>query len=397
MNAQFSDYLTSFDWSNLTSRILATSSQEIEIALAREGKGGIDDLIALLSPLASQHYLEDMAALSNRLTQQRFGKAIRLFAPMYLSNECNNVCDYCGFSMHNKIARKTLTDIEILKEAGILKQRGFEHVLLVTGESSRKVGIDYLCHALDLLRPHFANLSIEVQPLDQNDYGKLIDHGLHAVMVYQETYNHQSYQKHHIKGKKTLFDWRLNTPDRLGKAGVNKIGLGCLFGLTADWRTDALFAGMHLGYLEKRYWKTSYSMAFPRIRPYEGENIVAANLSDKDLVQLYCAFRIFNHELELTLSTRESPNLRENLLPLGVTTMSAGSKTNPGGYASQDESLEQFEISDERTPEQIASMLKSKGYDPVWKDWDLSYDSSVISQPADTWTDQSLHTETILN
>ena len=136
------------------------------------------------------------------------------------------------------------------------------------------------------------------------------------------------------QGKKTLFDWRLNTPDRLGKAGVNKIGLGCLFGLTADYAIDALFAGMHLDYLEKSYWKTSYSMAFPRIRPYEGENIVAANLSDKDLVQLYCAFRIFNHELELTLSTRESPNLRENLLPLGVTTMSAGSKTNPGGYAS---------------------------------------------------------------
>ena len=380
MKAQFSDHLATFNWRDLSKKISAIRGNDVETALAREGKGGVRDLIALLSPVASESYLEEMATLSNRLTQQRFGKTIRLFAPMYLSNECNNVCDYCGFSMYNKITRKTLSDIEILKEAGILKKRGFEHVLLVTGESNRLVGIKYLCHALDLLRPHFANLSMEVQPLEEKDYAKLIEHGLHAVMVYQETYEQQSYRSHHIKGKKTLFEWRLNTPDRLGKAEVNKIGLGCLFGLTADWRTDALCAGLHLNYLEKRYWKTSYSMAFPRIRPYEGGNIVAANLSDRDLVQLYCAFRIFNHELELTLSTRESPLLRENLLPLGVTTMSAGSKTNPGGYASNDDSLEQFEVSDGRSPQHISSMLKSRGYDPVWKDWDPSYDSALFAQ-----------------
>ena len=372
--SSFSHFLKGQDWSAHSSSLQQIGPQQIEFALKRQGQGGIDDLRALLSPLAGEKYLEDMAKLSHTLTRKRFGQAIRLFAPMYLSNECNNVCDYCGFSMHNKIARKTLTDLEILREAGILKKRGFDHVLLVTGESNQQVGMNYLSHAIDLLRPHFANLSIEVQPLSLDNYSSLIEHGIHAVMVYQETYDQESYSRHHLKGKKTNFEWRLDTADRLGQAVVNKIGLGCLFGLTEDWRVDAFYAGMHLDYLERRYWQTSYSMSFPRIRPYEGDNIVAVDLKDRDLVQLLCAFRIFNHELEITLSTRESQQLRENLLPLGVTTMSAGSKTNPGGYAEESQSLEQFSISDERSPREVSAMLKSKGYDPVWKDWDFSYD-----------------------
>ena len=370
----FSDFLIDQSWDHHTYALENVRSCHIETALGREGKGGFKDLLALLSPLTGEKYLEELAQLSHSITRRRFGKAIRLFAPLYLSNECNNVCDYCGFSMNNKIARKTLSDAEILREAGILKRLGFDHVLLVTGESSTKVGVDYLAHALNLLRPYFANLSIEVQPLDTDSYQSLVKHGMHAVMVYQETYNPKSFAKHHLKGKKTNFEWRLDTADRLGKACVNKIGLGCLFGLTEEWRTDALYAGMHLDYLEKKYWKTSYSMSFPRIRPYEGENIVAVDIKDRDLVQLICAFRIFNHELEITLSTRESQRLRENLLPLGVTTMSAGSKTNPGGYGEEDQSLEQFSVSDDRSPHEISTLLKTKGYDPVWKDWDLSYD-----------------------
>jgi len=370
----FSEILKSQNWTTHSQDLHQSTTFEVERAISREGRGGIEDLKALLSPVAGEKYLEHMARLSHDLTRKRFGRAIRLFAPMYLSNECNNICDYCGFSMHNNIARKTLTDAEILREAGILKKKGFDHILLVTGESSKQVGIDYLSHALELLRPYFANLSIEVQPLKEQEYATLIKHGMHAVMVYQETYDQKSYSRHHLKGKKSNFDWRLDTADRLGKAEVNKIGLGCLFGLTQDWRTDAFYAGIHLDYLEKKYWKTSYSMSFPRIRPYEGENIVAVDLQDRDLVQLICAFRIFNQELELTLSTRESGKFRENLLPLGITTMSAGSKTNPGGYSDDAKSLEQFSISDERSPLEISSKLKMMGYDPVWKDWDSSYD-----------------------
>lgn len=378
----FSDKRMDLSWYEMSARFDQIDRNKVEIAINREGRGGIENLIALLSPIAAEHYLEEMAQLSYRITRKRFGQTLRLFAPMYLSNECNNICDYCGFSMNNQIPRKTLNDAEILREAGILKKNGFDHILLVTGESTRKVGLDYLTHALDLLRPHFSNLSIEVQPLEESAYARLIEHGMHAVMVYQETYCSKSYARHHLKGKKTNFDWRLNTADRLGRAGVNKIGLGCLFGLTEDWRTDALFAGIHLDYLEKKYWRTSYSMSFPRMRPYEGENIVSVDLKDRDLVQLICAFRIFNHELEITLSTRESQQFRENILPLGITHMSAGSKTNPGGYAEPEESLEQFSVSDERSATEICSMLKDKGFDPVWKDWDKSYDHPKANSTA---------------
>jgi len=370
----FTELFREQDWGRTTRLIKNAGPVEVERALGRAGRGGLADFAALLSPCAAERYLEPMAQLSHRVTRRRFGNAIRLFAPLYLSNECNNVCDYCGFSLGNDIARKTLSTPEILREAGILKKQGFEHVLLVTGESSVRVGVGYLAESLRTLRPHFSNLSIEVQPLETSEYGRLIEEGLHAVMVYQETYDRESYAIHHLKGKKRNFEWRLETPDRLGQAGVNKIGLGCLFGLTEDWRSDAYFAGLHLDYLEKKYWKTTYSMSFPRIRPYEGEITPMADLADRDLVQLLCAFRIFKEELELSLSTRESPTLRENLLPLGVTTMSAGSKTNPGGYGGEEDSLEQFSTSDGRSASDVRRMLREKGYDPVWKDWDSSYD-----------------------
>ena len=369
----FLDKYENTSWADISSRIELSTREDVESALNSEGRCGLQGFAALLSPIAGIEYLEEMAQLAHKLTMQRFGKVIRLFAPMYLSNECTNVCDYCGFSLGNKIPRKTLSIAEILKETAALRSQGFEHVLLVTGESANKVSTDYLFKAITVLNEYFSNVSMEVQPLDQSDYQHLIKAGLHAVLVYQETYDRKSYAKHHIKGKKTNFNWRLETADRLGRAGINKIGLGCLYGLTEDWRTDSFFAALHLDYLEKKYWQTSFSMSFPRIRPYEGEMSPLVDLQNRDLVQLLCAFRIFNHELELSLSTRESPALREQLLPIGITTMSAGSKTNPGGYSVSDDSLEQFSISDERSPVEVAQMLRLKGYEPVWKDWDSSY------------------------
>ena len=371
----YNEYFSSVKWDVISEKISSITRNQVAQAINREGRGGIDDFTALLSPIAASEFLEPMARLSHSLTQKRFGKAIRLFAPLYLSNECNNVCDYCGFSLGNKIVRKTLNQAELLREAGILKKMGFDHVLLVTGESTRKVGLDYINQSLSTLRPYFSNLSIEVQPLQQEEYAVLKSSGLHAVLVYQETYNQESYAQHHLKGKKSNFEWRLATPDRLGKAGVHKIGLGCLFGLTKDWRADAFFAGHHMDYLQRKYWRTQYSMSFPRLRPCAGEIPPEVSLADRDLVQLICAFRIFNHELEISISTRESSKLRDHLLPLGVTTMSAGSKTNPGGYG-EDESLEQFEISDSRSVSEVSLQLQQSGYDVVWKDWDLSYDQS---------------------
>ena len=348
------------------------STVDVRRALSR-GRGGLDldDLAALLSPAAAP-FLEEMAQASHRLTVERFGQTMQLYAPLYLSNACANVCTYCGFSAHNRIPRKILTDAEILAEAAALRQLGFEHVLLVTGETGR-VGRDYFANALRLLRPHFSSLSIEVQPLDEEEYAALAGEGLSSVLVYQETYDPAAYPKHHLKGPKADIAYRLETPDRLGRAGLKKIGLGALYGLS-DWRADAWFVGLHLRYLERRYWRTRYSISFPRLRPHAGAEIPVTPFDERDLVQAACAFRLFSPEVELSLSTRESAAFRDRAFPLGFTSMSAGSRTNPGGYASAPDSLEQFAIDDERSPAEVAAFLRGRGYEPVWKDWDSTYD-----------------------
>jgi 2-iminoacetate synthase len=366
--------------------IRAKTAADVRRALGRVRAGlTLDDLQALLSP-AARPFLEEMAQLSHRLTVERFGRTMQLYAPMYLSNVCANVCTYCGFSAQNRIPRKVLSDAEIIADAEVLKAHGFDHILLVTGESGR-VGRAYLANALRILRERFSSLSLEVQPLDQDDYRALVEEGLSAVLVYQETYDPAVYPKHHLSGPKADIAYRLETPDRLGRAGVKKIGLGALFGLS-DWRTDAWFVGLHLRHLEKTYWQTRYSLSFPRLRPHEGGDIAVTPFDERDLVQTVCAFRLFSQEVELSLSTRECAAFRNQAFQLGFTTMSAGSRTNPGGYASAPESLEQFAIDDARSPAEVAAFLRGQGYEPVWKDWDATYDgcAKTASVPEESVT-----------
>lgn len=371
----FVDTWKQHDFAGVAASIQTRTEADVRRALAKQGRGlNLDDLQALLSPAAAP-FLEEMAAQAHRLTVERFGRTMQLYAPMYLTNVCANICSYCGFSAQNRIPRKALNDEEILAEAKVLEEFGFDHVLLVTGESSR-YGLAYFQNALRLLRPRFSNLSMEVQPLDEDEYAKLTEDGLSAVLVYQETYDPAVYPKHHLKGPKADMEYRLGTPDRLGRAGVKKIGLGALYGLS-DWRAESWFVGLHLHYVERTYWKTKYSIAFPRLRPHEGNDIAVTPFNERDLIQAACAFRLFSQEVELSLSTRESPHFRNHAFKLGFTSMSAGSKTNPGGYASEPESLEQFQISDERPPAEVSAFLKSQGYEPVWKDWDASYDGYV--------------------
>ena len=354
--------------------IAAKSAADVRRALDRAGADaplGLEDLAALLSPAAAP-FLEEMAQLSHRLTVERFGRTIQLYAPLYLTNICANVCTYCGFSAQNRIPRKALNEAELLADAAVLKDLGFDHVLLVTGESSR-YGTAYLQNSLRLLRERFASLSIEVQPLDEADYATLVGDGLSTVLVYQESYDPLTYPKHHLKGPKSDMAYRLETPDRLGRAGVKKIGLGALYGLS-DWRAEAWFVGLHLHYLERTYWRTRYSISFPRLRPHEGVAIELTPFGERDLVQAACAFRLFSREVELSLSTRESAAFRNQAFKLGFTSMSAGSKTNPGGYTSAPDSLEQFAIDDDRSPAEVAAFLRRAGYTPVWKDWDPTYD-----------------------
>lgn len=379
---KFEKIFNRYNWNEVRESIYSKRPADVEIALNKRLKRTLEDFKALISPAATT-YLEEMALLSHRITQKRFGKTVQMYVPLYLSNECQNICTYCGFSFDNKIPRKTLNDEEILKEVSVIKSMGYDHVLLVTGEANKRVGVAYLANAINLIRPFFSNISIEVQPLEQDEYEYLISFGLHSVLVYQETYHQEKYSVFHPKGKKSNFYYRLETPERLGQAGIYKIGMGILIGLE-DWRTDSFFCAMHLDYLEKKFWKTKYSVSFPRLRPHvsfssspygqkTAQTIEQKQITDKELTQLICAYRIFNEDVELSLSTRESPKFRDHIIKLGITSISAGSKTNPGGYAVAPESLEQFEIHDNRTAGEISEMIRKQGYEPVWKDWDRTY------------------------
>ncbi len=356
-----------YKWEDIAKRIYSKTSNDVEKALLQD-KPGLEGFMALVSPRAVP-YLEAMVEKSMKITQKRFGKTIQFYIPLYLSNYCNNSCVYCGFNHTNKLQRTVLTHDDVLKEAEEIKKQGFEHILLVTGEDHKHCGIDFIRETMALLKDKFSLLSLEVQPLETEEYKSLKAHGLNTVYIYQETYNEGNYKSYHPYGKKSNYQYRLETPDRLGRAGVHKIGLGCLLGLE-DWRVDSFFTALHLDYLEKKYWQTKYSISFPRLRPHAGAFEPRYNTSGKDMVQLIAAYRLLNEQVEISLSTREDPVFRDNMLKLGVTSFSAGSKTTPGGYAEEKDALEQFAIHDGRSPKEMAEMVTGQGYQVVWKDWD---------------------------
>ena len=354
------------------SSIAPLASREISEALKAKGIDMLltrDDMMALLSPAASE-YLEPLAQRAQRLTRQRFGNVVSFYVPLYLSNLCANDCTYCGFSMSNRIKRKTLDEADIARESAAIREMGFEHLLLVTGEHQAKVGMDYFRRHLPALREQFSSLQMEVQPLAETEYAELKQLGLDGVMVYQETYHEATYARHHLKGKKQDFFWRLETPDRLGRAGIDKIGLGALIGLSDNWRVDCYTVAEHLLWLQQHYWQSRYSVSFPRLRPCTGSIEPASIMDERQLVQAICAFRLLAPEIELSLSTRESPWFRDRVIPLAINNVSAFSKTQPGGYADNHPELEQFSPHDDRRPEAVAAALTAQGLQPVWKDWD---------------------------
>ncbi len=368
----FSDELQKYDWDATTAAIMSKTPADVDRALAREHLT-VDDFMALISPAAAPR-LEEMARLSRALTQKRFGKTISMYIPLYITNSCTNSCVYCGFNRHNKMERVILTPAQIKDECEAIRRLGpFENLLIVTGENPRLAGTGYLEEALKVCRPYFNNLTIEVMPLAAEDYSRLTHAGLNGVVCFQETYNRARYKVYHPAGMKSNFEWRLDGYDRMGSAGVHKIGMGVLIGLE-DWRTDVTMMARHLLYLRRHYWRTRYSVNFPRMRPSEGHFQPNVIMSDRALAQLTFAFRIFDPDVDISFSTRESPDFRNNIATLGVTSMSAGSKTDPGGYATYQQSLEQFAVSDERTPAQVESDIRRLGYEVVWKDWDKIFD-----------------------
>jgi 2-iminoacetate synthase len=369
----FIDQFTALQRDKLLLGLYSCKAQDVERAL-QGPDGSLANLMALLSP-AAEPYIEEMANKAMALTRQRFGAAIGIYLPLYLSNLCANECDYCGFSMSNRLKRKTLDQDELASEMAIIKGRGIDSILLVSGEHETKVGMAYFRQVLPQVKSQFSYLAMEVQPLAEAQYRELTGLGMDAVMIYQETYRPETYARHHTRGRKQDFAYRLDTPDRVAAAGVDKIGLGVLLGLD-DWRLDALLMGHHLDYLERRYWRSRYSISLPRLRPCTGGITPKVPLTDLGLVQMICAFRLFNQQLDISLSTRETPELRDNIMSLGITQLSAGSSTQPGGYAAPDTQLDQFEVSDERPLSLVVEAMRARGLTPVFKDWEANWSRS---------------------
>lgn len=375
---EFSEVLSQIDWDGVSERIAAVTDADVKrvLAKARTNRKTLeaDDFLVLVSETAGAH-IEEMARLSRRFTLERFGKTISMYIPMYVSNACSNKCVYCGFNHDNPITRTILTMEQVKAECEAIKQLGpFDNLLIVSGEFPSLCGVDYFSKVLMTCRPYFHDLTIEVQPMKQDQYETLVESGLHGVVCFMETYHKPSYQVCHPRGMKSIFEWRLNGYDRMGRAGLHKIGMGVLLGLQPDWRTDAVMLAIHLRYLQRKYWRTRYSINFPRMCPSESGFQPRAVVTDRQLAQLTFAFRIFDHDVDISYSTRESDVFRRNMMSLGVTSMSAGSRTEPGGYASVPDALEQFSITDDRSPSAVASDIRAVGYEPVWKDWDSIFD-----------------------
>ncbi len=327
------------------------------------------DLLALLSP-AARPYLEEMAQKAHRLTVQNFGKTISLFTPLYLANFCSNRCAYCSFNAHNQIKRRQLSLDEVEEEARAISETGLQHILLLTGESRQKSGPEYIEACVERLRPHFASIGIEVYPLEEGEYRRLNDAGVDAFTMFQEAYDEDIYASVHLAGPKRNHRYRMEAPERACRGGIASVNIGALLGL-GEWRTEVFFTALHAEYLQKHYPDVEVSISMPRLRPHVGAfQPVASPVTDTVLVQIILAYRLFLPRVGLTLSTRESPELREDLLPLGITRMSAGSLTSVGGYSENTEAgSAQFEIADDRPVDEVVQMLRSKGYQPTFCDW----------------------------
>lgn len=347
----------------------AVSRRDAQAAIGSDN-GNLKDLIALLSP-AAEELLEEMARASRELTLKYFGRTIRLYTPMYLSNYCENGCIYCGFNVGNQFKRKLLGPQEVEREAKAISETGLKHILILTGESRRMSPVGYIKDCVKILKKYFSSISVEIYPLDETEYSELVSEGVDGLTIYQEVYDKDIYNVVHPSGPKSDYLFRLDAPERGAKSGMRAINIGALLGLN-DWRKEIFSLGLHAKYIQDKFPDVDMGAAIPRIKPQLGGFKASCEVSDKNIVQIIAALRIFLPRLGITLSTRENALFRENLIPLGITKMSAGSTTLVGGHTSGNETGEdvfQFEISDKRSVEEIKIILEKIGYQAVFKDW----------------------------
>ena len=373
MKDTFLEELRSWDLHGLAKESLKATEADV-VRILRTGKAStLEEFAALISPAATP-YLEQMAQLSSAITRKYFGRTMRLFAPLYVSNECVNNCVYCGFANRHKIERRTLTLDEVRREVDAVYNLGFRNLLIVAAENPKLVSSGYIADVIDIAIKKMPSVSIEIAPSRVEDYKKYVEAGCEGLTVFQETYDEKVYPTLHPSGPKSVFSWRLATPERGAEAGMRKLGLGPLLGVN-EWRFEILAVALHARYLLHKAWRTQVSISLPRMRPAASGYVpLPQNIpNDRELVQVTCALRIFLSRLAIVVSTRESRKLRDGMMTLGVTQMSAFSSTKPGGYADREESGEQFHIDDGRTPQEFSEALKAKGLDPVWKDFDRSF------------------------
>jgi 2-iminoacetate synthase len=381
----FAEILHKTDIDRLRGQLESISPANVERALSGF-QIDFSDFLSLISPVATD-YLEVMAQKARSITLQRFGKVILLYAPLYLSNECSNSCLYCGFNVHREVPRITLSVDEIMAEASQLKKFGFGHVLLVCGEAPKQVPVARLGEILRALSKDFPSLSLEIYPLSGPAYQQMADAGADGLTLYQETYNREVYASVHPSGRKRDFDWRLHAAERAGEAGFRRLGIGALLGLH-DWRCEAIAVALHAEYLMKRYWRTQVTISFPRLRNTPPGFQIPMPVRDVELVQLMLALRLYLHDAGIVVSTREPAEFRDKLMPLGVTQMSAGSRTEPGGYLHPAEKSAQFMVNDQRSPLEVAEAIQKAGYDPLWKDWDQVMHEGMIDANHGQWDAQ---------
>jgi len=328
------------------------------------------DFLTLLSPRASEH-LEIMAHKAHRLTVQHFGRTIQLFIPLYLSNQCTNQCAYCGFNRNNSIIRNTLSLAQIEEEAVAIAATGMRHVLFLTGESPQHTPISYLTTAAEILKRHFASVSIEIFPLDKADYHLLQQAGVDGMTIFQETYDEQIYRRVHLAGPKMDYRFRLDAPQRGASAGLRAVNIGALLGLSEP-RREIFLTGLHGRYLEFTCLDTEVSISLPRFNEAEGNFQPEYRVDDPSFIQFMSALRLFLPRAGITISTRENARFRDRLLYLGATRFSAASSTCVGGYSgSTAQQSQQFEITDNRSVEEVVAAIIANGYQPVFKDWDM--------------------------
>jgi len=362
------------DWPPEKVQALLRSRTAHDVATALGASGRFDPLhlAALLSP-AAEASLEPLAQLSAHWTRQRFGRAVQFFAPLYVSNYCCNGCRYCGFNREtSSTVRRALTLEEAEAEAACLAEQGFSHILLVAGEDLKNTPPEYFAELTRRIRPRFASVQIEIYSLKLEGYRLLADAGVDGMTMFQETYNPAVYAEYHPSGPKKDYANRLDSFERAAQAGMTFVGLGSLLGIN-DWREEGFYLGLHAAFLQKRYWRASVAISFPRMRPAHGGQPPAHPVSDANLVQLMSALRTQLPDVTMTLSTRELPGFRERLVQIAATKMSAGAKTTPGGYTEKTEAEAQFEVADARSLREVADSIRALGFDPVMKDWDRAY------------------------